>query len=130
MKKLVPGLIALALVISVAAYIQGSTHPQGSGGTGPGAGAEGGGTRDRWEGIVVRSNKDESSLTVRKRGSTVEKIIRYDSSTQWTSQEHGSKKINNIEASQLKDNDHVIVLGKYDAKGVLHATVISKRLTP
>ncbi len=29
----------------------------------------------RWEGIVVRSNKDESTLTVRKRGSTVETSI-------------------------------------------------------
>ena len=83
----------------------------------------------RWEGIVMRSNKDKSTLTVRKRGSSVEKIIHYDSSTQWTSQEHGSKKVNNIDASQVKDDDRVICRGTYDEKGEFHATLISKRLS-
>ena len=83
----------------------------------------------RWEGIVMRSNKDKSTLTVRKRGSSVEKIIHYDSSTQWTSQEHGSKKVNNIDASQVKDGDRVICRGTYDEKGEFHATLISKRLS-
>jgi hypothetical protein len=82
----------------------------------------------RLEGIILRSDKDKGTLTVRQRGSTQEKTVQYDSSTQWTSQEHHSKKINTIDASQVKDNDRVIVLGKYD-KGVLHATLISKRLT-
>ena len=83
----------------------------------------------RWEGIVVTSNKDESTLTVRKRGSIVETSIHYDSSTRWTSQEHGSKKVNNIDASQVKDGDRVICLGTYDKKGAFHATLISKRLS-
>ena len=83
----------------------------------------------RWEGLVTRSNKDKSTLTVRKRGSSVEKVIHYDSSTQWTSQEHGSKKVNNIDASEVKDGDRVICRGTYDEKGEFHATLISKRLS-
>jgi hypothetical protein len=83
----------------------------------------------RCEGIVTRSNKDESTLTVRARGTNVEKTVRYDSSTQWTSQEHNSKKVNNIDASQVKDNDRVICLGTWGKDGALHATSISKRLT-
>ncbi len=83
----------------------------------------------RWEGLVTRTNMDKSTLTVRKRGSSAEKVIHYDSSTQWTSQEHGSKKVNNIDASQVKDDDRVICRGTYDEKGEFHATLISKRLS-
>ena len=54
----------------------------------------------RWEGHVVRSNKDQSSLTVRKVGSADEKTVMYDSSTRWVSQEHGSKKVNDIDAAR------------------------------
>ena len=83
----------------------------------------------RWEGMVVRSNKDQSTLTVRKAGSSVEKTIHYDGSTEFTSQEHRSKKVNVIDANQIKDDDRVICLGNYDDKGEFHATLISKRLT-
>jgi hypothetical protein len=83
----------------------------------------------RVEGIVTRSNKDNSTLTVRNRDTNVEKIVQYDSSTQWTSQEHHSKKVNNIDASQVKDGDRVICLGTWEKGGVLHATSISKRLS-
>jgi hypothetical protein len=84
----------------------------------------------RWEAFVVRTSPDKSTLTVRKAGSMVEKIVKYDSSTQWVSQEHGSKKVNDIDASQVKDGDRVICKGTWDKNGVLHATLISKRLTP
>jgi esterase/lipase superfamily enzyme len=84
---------------------------------------------DRWEGVVVRSSSDKSTLTVRKVGSSIEKTVQYDSSTKWVSQEHGSKKVNDIDASQVKDGDRVICLGSYDKDGVLHATTISKRLS-
>jgi hypothetical protein len=83
----------------------------------------------RWEGIVVRSNKEKKTLTVRQRGSNVEKEVVYDASTRWTSQEHGSKKVNDIDASQVSDNDRIICLGSYDKSGVFHARLISKRLT-
>jgi len=82
----------------------------------------------RWEGIVIRSNHDKSTLTVRKVGSNDERTIHYDSATRWVSQEHGSKKVNDIDPTQVKDNDRVIVRGIWD-KGVLHATLISKRLS-
>ena len=84
----------------------------------------------RWEGIVVRSSKDESTLTVRKVGSSLEKTVQYDSSTKWVSQEHGRKKVNDIDSSQVKDGDRVITTGTWDKNGVLHAALISKRLTP
>jgi hypothetical protein len=84
---------------------------------------------DRWEGVIIRSSPDKSTLTVRKVGSSVEKIMQYDSSTRWVSQEHGSKKFNDIEASQVKDGDRVICTGTWDKDGVLHATLISKRLS-
>ena len=82
----------------------------------------------RWEGTVIRSNPDKSTLTVRDRKG-VEMIVQYDSSTQWVSQEHGSKKVNNIDASQVKDNDRVICKGTREKDGTFHATLISKRLT-
>ena len=83
----------------------------------------------RWEGVVVRSNPDKSTLTVRKVGSSVEKTVEYGSSTKWVSQEHGSKTVNDIDVSQVKDNDRVICKGSYGKDGILHATLISKRLS-
>jgi hypothetical protein len=83
----------------------------------------------RWEGRIERSSKDQSSLTVRQAGSSVEKTVVYDSSTKWVSQYHGDKKVNNIDAGEVKDGDYVICTGTYAKDGVLHATVISKRLS-
>jgi hypothetical protein len=83
----------------------------------------------RVEGNIVRSSPDKSTLTVRKPGGTAEMIVQYDSSTQWVSQEHGSKKVNDIDASQVKDGDRVIAKGTWEKAGVLHATLISKRLS-
>jgi hypothetical protein len=85
--------------------------------------------QDRVEGIVTRISKDKSTLTVRNRDTNVEKTVLYDSSTQWTSQEHHSKTVNNIDASQVKDNDRVICLGTWDKDGALHASSCSKRLS-
>ena len=82
----------------------------------------------RWEGNVISSDPDKSTLTVRKVGSTAEMTVHYDSSTHWVSQEHGSKMVNDIDASQVKDGDRVIVRGTWE-KDVLHATLISKRLS-
>ena len=83
-----------------------------------------------WEGNVVRSDKEHSTLTVRKVGGQIEKTVQYDSSTKWVSQYHGDAKVNDIDASQVKDGDRVICKGTWDSKStVLHATVISKRLS-
>ncbi len=84
---------------------------------------------DRWEGRIIRTSKDQSTLTVRKVGSSVEKTCAYDSSTKWVSQYHASKKVNDIDASQVKEEDYVICRGTLDKSGVLHATLISKRLS-
>ena len=84
----------------------------------------------RWEGNVIRSDKDKSTLTVRRVGSSLERTVQYDSSTRWVSQEHRSKKVNDIDASEVKDGDRVIALGTWDKGGsILHATQISKRLS-
>jgi len=83
----------------------------------------------RWEGHVIRSSKDQSTLTVRKVGTSEEKIVHYDSSTKWVSQKHGDKKVNDIDSSDVKDGDRVICKGTWDKDGGLHATLISKRLT-
>lgn len=82
----------------------------------------------RWEGTVIRSSPDKSTLTVRNKDNA-EMTVQYDSATLWVSQYHGSKKTNNIDASQVKDNDRVICKGTYGKDGVLHATLISKRLS-
>ena len=75
---------------------------------------------ERWSGIIQRSNKDNSTLVVRK--GTIEKTIVYDSSTKWT-------KLNKDGAAMgdFKDGSRVIVLGKYDDKGRLVATRIDLR---
>ena len=85
--------------------------------------------QDRWEGNIIRSSQDKSTLTVRKVGSREEKTVAYDSSTRWVSQKHGSKKANDIDVSQVKDGDRVICEGSWDKDGVLHATLVSKRLS-
>jgi len=83
----------------------------------------------RWEGRIERSSKDQSSLTVRKEGGTLERTVVYDSSTKWVSQYHADKKVNDIDASQVKDGDYVICKGTIGKDGKLHATLISKRLS-
>ena len=87
------------------------------------------GKETRWEGRVERRDKDNSSLTVRKSGSSVDRTVVYDSSTKWVSQYHADKKVNDIDASHIKDGDYVIVKGIIDKAGVIHASVISKRLS-
>jgi hypothetical protein len=82
----------------------------------------------RVEGKILRSDKDKSMFTVHT-NSGFDKTVVYDDSTKWVSQEHGSKTINTIDVSQVKDGDRVICRGTFDDKGVLHASSISKRLT-
>jgi hypothetical protein len=90
---------------------------------------EGADKQNRVEGVVTRSYKDKSMLTVRDQISNVERNVYYDSSTDWSSKEHRSKNVNEISADDVKDGDRVICLGSYDDKGQFHATSVSKRLT-
>jgi len=83
----------------------------------------------RWEGKVERSDKDKGTLTVRKSGGSAEKTCAFDTSTKFVSQYHADKKVNNIDAGQIKDGDYVICKGAMSKDGVLHATLISKRLS-
>lgn len=113
LKKLVAVLFGMTLVFSVSAssFAQGKTKP------------------GRVEGRVIRSDKDKMNLTVRRLNTPNETNVVYDASTKWSSQYHGDKKANTIDASEVKDGDRVICLGSYDDKGVLHAATISKRLS-
>jgi len=85
---------------------------------------------DRWEGNIIRTSKTDSTLTVRKVGSTTdERTVRYDNSTRWVSQYHGDNKVNDISPDQVKEGDRVICTGTWEKSGALHATLISLRLT-
>jgi hypothetical protein len=83
----------------------------------------------RWEGRVETTSKEHSTLTVRKVGGSIQKTCVYDSSTKWVSQYHGDKKVNDIDAGQVKDGDYVICKGTAEKAGEIHATLISKRLS-
>jgi len=74
----------------------------------------------RWHGIIVRINKDQSTMDVRK--GNIEKKIHFDSSTKWT---EGTKE---IDMSEIKEGADVICLGTYE-KGsvVMTATRIDLR---
>ncbi|HZD12358.1 MAG TPA: hypothetical protein VE177_02425 [Candidatus Binatus sp.] len=116
LKKQLTLLFALVLTFPLAAAVFGQEAPAKS-------------KEARWEGRVERISKDQSSLTVRKSGGTVEMSCVYDSSTKWVSQYHAEKKVNDIDPSQVKDGDYVICKGTEEKAGVLHASVISKRLS-
>lgn len=83
----------------------------------------------RWEGVVIRISPDHSTLDVRQVGGNIEKAIHFDSATAWNSQYHESKKVDKIDASQVKEGDRVICIGSYNDKNEFHATTISKRLS-
>jgi hypothetical protein len=79
----------------------------------------------RWQGTIIRFNKDQSSLSVRGGQSNMastERTIVYDDSTKWTKQ--GKK----AEMGDFKEGSFVIVVGKPDDKGVFHASQIDLRL--
>jgi len=78
----------------------------------------------RWHGVIVRWNKDQSTLDVRK--GTVTKTIHYDSSTQWT-QAAGGNKPKPAEMSEFTEGSDVICLGKAGEKGSFVATRIDLR---
>jgi len=79
----------------------------------------------RWQGHIIRVNKDKSTLSIRGGQSNMEsteRTIVYDDSTQWTQQGKPA------EQSDFKQGSFVIVLGHPDEKGVFHATRIDLRL--
>ena len=74
----------------------------------------------RWHGVIVRWDKDNSVLTVRK--GNVNREVHYTSSTKWTL---GTK---NVDMSQFKEGESdVICTGTFDEKGRLIADRIDLR---
>ncbi|HXX22006.1 MAG TPA: hypothetical protein VEO19_02510 [Terriglobia bacterium] len=57
----------------------------------------------RWHGVIMRINKDESTMDVRR--GTIERKVHFDSSTKWT---EGTKA---IDMSEFKEGEDVICLG-------------------
>jgi Cu/Ag efflux protein CusF len=74
----------------------------------------------RWHGVIVRIDKDASTMDVRK--GTIEKKIHWDSSTKWT---EGTKV---VDMSEFKEGTDVICLGTYPSGSVvMNATRIDLR---
>jgi hypothetical protein len=73
----------------------------------------------RWHGVIVRFYKEDNAMDVQK-GNITRKVY-YDSSTKWT---EGTK---TIDMSEFKEGTDAICLGKYDEKGLLHATRVDLR---
>ena len=84
--------------------------------------------RPRWEGVVVRTNRDLAIITVRKFGSSPERVVYYDPSTKFTAQQPGTEYEEDIGADDIKEDDRIICMGYYDGRGKFHATRVSKRL--
>jgi len=73
----------------------------------------------RWHGTIVRINKDQSTMDVRK--GTMERKIHFDSSTKWTAANKAA------EMDQFKEGSDVICLGTADEKGEFLATRVDLR---
>jgi len=115
MRKLASfALLALALVIAAGAVV--AAQDQDSKATETKSKMA---SAKRWHGVIIRSNKDDSTLTVRRQN--VERKVHYDSSTKWTRQNKPA------EMSDFKDGADVICLGTYDDKGEFHASRIDLR---
>jgi hypothetical protein len=79
----------------------------------------------KWQGTIIHMLKDQSMMDIRG-GATANDShmlkVAFDSSTQWTKQSKPA------EQSEFKEGSFVIVLGKIDDKGILHASRIDLRL--
>jgi hypothetical protein len=78
----------------------------------------------KWQGYVVRIDKDHSMIDLRggKSPSKSMRKVSFDSSTQWTKLGKPAKQ------DDVKEESFVIVMGTPDDSGVLHATRIDLRL--
>jgi hypothetical protein len=77
----------------------------------------------KWQGKVVRILKDESTIEIHGGAAPSEaarKIV-YDASTQWTKLGKPGQQ------DEVKEGSFVIVLGKVDKDGALHATRVDLR---
>jgi len=78
----------------------------------------------KWQGSVIRIYKDLSQMDIRggPAPSKETRKVAYDSSTAWTKLGKPGQQ------DEVKEGSFVIVLGKVDDSGVLHATRIDLRL--
>lgn len=77
--------------------------------------------QSRWHGTITRSDKDGKTITVRRKGGQVERIIHYTDDTKWTA---GTS---SIEMGQVKDGDDVITCSEVKEKDKFYATRVDKR---
>ena len=73
----------------------------------------------RWSGVIVRTNKQTSTVEVRK--GHITRTIHYDSSTKWT------KGASDADQSQFTEGSRVICLGSYNDQKEFVATRIDLR---
>ena len=116
-KKVTVALFVLALAVSLTAPASAQKEKEK-------------GKPGRWEGRVTVISKEKSLMEVRSSSYQLTRTVVFDASTQWVSQEHGAKKTNPITMSDVKEGDRVICIGTFGKDNALHATLISKRLTP
>lgn len=78
---------------------------------------------NKWQGKVVRVNKDSSTIDIHGGAapSETQRKIAYDASTQWT---NGGKP---GQQDDVKAGSFIIVIGTVDGDGVMHATRIDLR---
>jgi hypothetical protein len=80
----------------------------------------------KWQGTVLQILKDQSMMNIRGGATADDKNVlkvAYDSSTEWTKQNKSGGN-----QSDVKEGSFIIVVGKVDDKGVLHASRIDLRL--
>ena len=79
----------------------------------------------KWQGYVIRIDKDHSMITIRGGQAPAKdtRKVAYSSSTEWTNVGKPS-----TELAGIKDDSFLIILGHVDKQGVLQATRIDLRL--
>ena len=75
----------------------------------------------RWHGTIIRSDKDGKTITVRRRGGTMERVLHYTDDTVWTEMNKAAQ------MSDIKDGDDVITCSEAKEKGTLYLTRVDKR---
>jgi len=74
-------------------------------------------------------DKAASSLTVRKAGGLSKRPVYTTARRSGSGQYHADKKVTDIDAGQVKEDDYVICKGTAEKAGEIKATIISKRLS-
>jgi hypothetical protein len=75
----------------------------------------------RWHGTIIRSDKDGKTITVRRRGGSIERVLHYTDDTVWTQMNKPAQ------VSDIKDGDDVITCSEAKEKGTLFLTRVDKR---